>query len=365
MKLNREKRKYSIKDEYILARYYYRYGESFIEDKRYNELENKLRESKVLVEYTSRTYYDDPIPYGLLKKHNLKSIHSEEKVRNLKATKSIRKVKTIEGVLDWLASIPAGIDIIVTLKIDGIFTSNLIQNGNLVKSESKNGELDFSFIASRFFYALEDVGERNIYAECYTPINLLEKEFTTPRGMTLSYLRREKLSDAVRFAIFDMGIDNTLEGLEEAMDYGLETVPFRVVKLKDLDTEEKVLKVVENFSEIAAELAIPADGVVFKVNSNVIHDKMGHNTQYSKGDIALLLGSFGEKIYKAEVLNILAEFQEVKAGIILEITPTKVANGSTVKRVNASNIATVVKKNIKVGNTVEFKMQSNGSVSLV
>ena len=351
-------------DKFILARYFYRYGVEFIDDKEYTELKHRIEGKGLLPEYINRTWDSDPIPYTLLKKYKLKDVHDRNKLRNLKETKSIRKVNKYEDALDWLRGLPRDLDILVSLKVDGIFTNSFIEQGNLLKTESKNGELDFTYSAAKHFYKLQGIEERSIYAEAYVPRNELEDKFKTPRGMALSYMRREEPSSALHFIVFDLNTRVTSEGLFDAICMGLEVVPYQVLTVEELLTPGTLREVVAEFSDKADVQQIKADGVVLKVDDNNIYSSLKVQNQYSDGDVALIVDEFGETIYTTTVNDIICEFQGVGIGIILQVTPTVVKTGAVVKRVNAYNPKKVIDSDIRIGNTIKFKLQSNGSISL-
>ena len=120
--------------------------------------------------------------------------------------------------------------------------------------------------------------------------------------------------------------------------------------------------VMENYQTLEGD-AIPLDGIVLEVNNKSFVPEV--KGKYQSSQIAIKIGSYGDKKHEAVVTDIHIEPARGNFGVVLEIEPYLMPDGATITRVNAFNIGIVLRKGISKGSKIKFNRKANGMTVLV
>ena len=380
--LVRDKR---IKDIYMLARYMYRIGKPIMNDKLFNTYENILDKNNLVdKDIINRSYDDDPIPYNLLKelgweKHIVDLGVNSPYAKYLDEEKSLSITPLInyEDIYNYCLS-HRHLELIVSLKVDGISCKTLYMNGDymltLSRARSGNG-LDYTNGMRKILPLNTDMVEKEvkIYSESFVEHSYLDtlkekydmSSYKTPRTAGTSLLRVNHSDEdyrALHSLVFGAEglpystISATLEHLDKR---GFEVVPYIVLKPDTIPSDFNefkifIKKLCDRFFENTKE--IPSDGIVIDVND--IHHEAIVNGKYSTRNIAMKIEQWSFRYYKGIIKNILLEQRAVNASCRVEIEPMKTSDGCEARIVNVHNPRILIDNNYKVGSEVYYERQS-------
>lgn len=142
-----EERRYGV--VYVLARYFYRIGEPVISDAFYDQLENYLKKNYYdrLKSYLTRTYDEDPIPVKYLNwlgVNPVMPIPVPEKKEALYQFLNEEKSFSVASVTKYEEAFPffqkakkQQLDLVISLKVDGVNTKMLYVDGAFALSLSR------------------------------------------------------------------------------------------------------------------------------------------------------------------------------------------------------------------------------------
>lgn len=381
-KLVQEKR---VKDIYILARYMYRIGKPFLDDKLFDTYEKFLLANNLIdKDLVNRSYDDDPVPYDLLRELNLEkfiiSLGTDSpyaKYLDEEKSLSIQPLINYRDIYEYCLN-HRGLELIVSLKVDGINCKSLYMYGDfmlsLSRARSGNG-IDYTKNLSKVIPTHTDMEEREvkIFSESFVEPAYLDtlkskydaNSYKTCRTSATSLLRvshstedYEHLhtlvfnAEGLKFAT----ISATLEYLESK---GFEVVPHMVLEPntipKDYNEFKKFIKsLCDKFAK--ETLGIPSDGIVIDVNDLSFNGVV--NGKYSNRNIAIKIEQWGFNYYKGIIKSIILEQKAVNASCRVEIEPMKTSDGCDAKIVNVHNPRILIDNGYKVGSEIYYERQS-------
>jgi len=263
----------------------------------------------------------------------------------------------------------------VELKIDGLAVSLTYENGKFVRAATRGDGTIGEDITENIKtirslpLKLNQPATIEVRGEAYLPkrefqrINqereqLGEALFANPRNAAAGSLRQldPKIAAKRALDIFLYGI-GSIEGLElsshsEGLDY-LEKLGLKVNKERRLfSTIDEVIAFVKSWTEKRPNLPYEIDGMVIKVDSYSLQQKLGFTAKSPRWAIAY-------KFPAEEAITILEDI-EVNVGRTGVVTPTAILNpvslaGTTVKRASLHNEDMIREKGIMLGDHVIVK----------
>lgn len=381
------------RDQFILARYFYRIGEPVLSDAEYEVLNAKMKEQGE-EEYLTRTYDDDPIPLDLLHEIGVEPVEvggregREHLFQYLNAEKSmsINSVTTYDEAYEFFSMYrELKKDLMTSLKMDGDNVKTLYLDGRLILSLSRgrNAGISFDFtdtVRNVFPVCIEGMPhELRVYAEAYVEEDYLPvlrskynpEGYKTCKSAAISLLR-------VQHSPEDYGhlklVLHGVEGLSEKVsdDFGIMerngfcVVEHKLVRWEDIPVDKAEFRewlkhdVFDYFEEKTA--GIPSDGVVVEVNDKgFIGVTAG---QYSSRQLALKFEQWSFKVYKGIVEDIVWEQKRVMASCRIKIRPMKTDDGCSANWINAFNFSIIVSEGITVGSEVYY-VRNSGAVNIM
>lgn len=391
-------------DALILARYFYKYGDSdkeFMSDAIYQNLIDKLEKVNPNHILITRTWSDDPIPYSTLKKYNVEPIkitdYSKLLPKHILDIKSKYKDQIEIYAADLLnRSVKLARDEIeidrffgntnsnvyhCSVKADGINYSATYLNGELVDvtTRSRDGEgIDITWqgrllLPKNVQTSLEIL---KISGEIVLPFKELpyfrrkyNKPFKTARNSISSILLTCTDEDDIKKLIalsFKVKSDD-LYTLEEEFTWlsnnGFITPPWTVFEYKgNMNVFNAVFNVMQPFKK---NLPYGSDGLVLAVNDNTEFYNLGGSDKYFNANIACKIGAWDAYTYKSTVLDIEWTYNTSKITPVLIIEPVDTLEGQTVSRINAHHIQRLLDLGITIGSEVTFNYVSSCYVELV
>ena len=385
---------------FILARYCYSVGEPIIDDYKYDEYEKYFIQSKILVDYTSRVYDDDPVPVSLLKKYEAEDLLVEFE-KDVKYTPqmsedkslSIKALKDIESIYKFFLD-NSERELIASVKGDGWNTQNFYLNGGdylgskvrenwdyhaLSKSRGRHGR-SFNITKNISKVLLNPVNAKlqsfTVFGEAFVEEEYLpvlrdkydKDKYKSPRTGASSLLRVSHDAEDykhLKVMMFRLEGSTDFKTISEGIDFleelGFYTVPYDILEpnrfnLRTLkEFEKEFLEYLRWFKDLTRH--IPSDGLVIEVNKLDVENTV--TNQYSSRNIAVKMGPWRHKSYTSVVEEIIVEQQGVKCSVRLRIKPTETEYSSTAKYVHCGSPRILVLENIKVGDTIRFERDSN------
>ncbi len=376
---------------YILSRFMYRVGKPIIDDATYDKLESEIKRVKLLEDYTSRTYDDDPIPYELLLEFGLTSdipdmgtTSKYGKYLDEEKSLSIQAITKYQDIYNFVMQKKE--DLIFMLKVDGINVKKLYIDDvlELGMSRGRNGQgFDLTKNIVKVSPHKLNTGQHEIkiFSEYFVYEQSLDKlrdkyskdKYKTPKSSAISMMRVEhdledyKCVGALAFHV--EGVPH-LKTKEEMLIYlkeqGFNTVPYVKVNWSSVPRDyntfvkwlEEICKVFYQQTE-----ALPSDGLVLEVNRLDYIDSISN--QYSNKNIAIKLSYWSFDYYRAVVEDIIIEQQRVKASCRVKIKPLRTKDGCNATVVNVYNPRILVMNNINIGSEIVFERNSGAINSLV
>lgn len=377
---------------FILARYFYRIGDPIVTDAFYDKLETAIRKGyyDVFKEYLERTYDDDPVPTEFLASVGIKPVYfvKQEGRKDLyeylneDKSYSIKSVHGYKAAYEFFMTLRSNqLDFVASLKMDGVNTKMLYQNGRFALSLSRGRNAGDSFdytdnsakvMPERMDFNLplaKVTGESYVVAE---GLEYLRQKYHKPDGYVtsksaaISMLRvAHDLNDYkyLRTRVFSAeGVADTLVGTFEYLQtQGVDTPPYIFFHWQDIPADYEEFKIwlkKEILDPIWQEgQGIPSDGVVIEVND------LGwagvENNQYVSRQLALKFEYWGNSYYKGVVKAIHVKQQRVNKSIRLEIETVKTIDGSKATYINSFSPSILFNSHASVGSTIYFERNSN------
>ena len=384
-------------DLYILARYLYRSGDPLLTDAAYEELQSTLQSINYpgLQEYFDRSYDDDPVPYDLLEEFQLEIAKPlidksrEELVPILDEDKSlsIASVTNYRDAYQFMMEKRAlGLDVMTSLKMDGINTKTLFVDGSFVlgMSRGRSGSgFDFTDnLRHTFPHTIEtSIPELKITGESFVEkkgLPILREKYNqdgykTSKSAAISLLR-------VAHAKEDYNYLHTkvfaVEGLAETLDEtfsilrnnGFDVVPHKLIHWEDIPADFNAFEVwlkEEVFDYLKHEQdkeTMPADGVVLEVND--LNWAGVQKNQYSNRQLACKFEYWAFDYYRSKIVDIIYSQRRVTGSLRVEIEPVVTNDDCTATFINVFNPSILILNNLKVGSDIYFERNS-GAVNIL
>ena len=252
-------------------------------------------------------------------------------------------------------------------KIDGISASLTYINGKFVKGLSRGDGSEGEDITENL-KTIKDIGtlitkinfpqEIDIRGEVFIENHDFEKikdKFANPRNAASGSLRQKnsKVTSKIplKFIAYTHGyaksmrIDNQIDFLKNLKLWGFKINPFN----KKITNIKKLISNHKNLEEKRKEIPFDIDGVVYKVNSFDLQERLGFVANAPRWAIA---HKFSANSSISEILNI--EIQLGRTGALTPVAKIKPVNigGVIVSNATLHNEDEIIRKDIRVGDTV-------------
>lgn len=385
------------KDLYVLARYMYRSGEPLLSDKAYEKLQTVLMDMQYpgLQEFFERSYDDDPVPYDLLDEFQIEATlplinaSRADLVPILDEDKSlsISSVTTYsEAYKFFMEKRSLQLDIMTSLKMDGINTKTLFLDGNFVlgMSRGRSGSgFDFTDnLRHTFPHSIKtDIHELKITGESFVEkagLPVLREKYNrdgykTSKSAAISLLRVSHAKEDYKYLhtkVFAVeGLAGTLEETFRVLEgNGFDTVPHKLISWESIPTDFEEFKSwlkTEIFDYLKSEQdkeTMPADGVVLEVN-DLNWSGVQHN-QYSNRQLACKFEYWAFDYYKGKIVDIIYSQRRVTGSLRVEIEPVTTNDDCTATYINVFNPSILIANGLKVGSDIYFERNS-GAVNIL
>lgn len=377
-----------ICESYIISRYLYRMGMPGISDETYDKLHDYLVEKGELIEYTTRTYDDDPVPYLLLDKFGIIQLNQKKTMRDTSflsedKSMSIKKVDNMEDLFSFFNKFPNE-EKLISIKLDGINVKNEFDGNELKLSLTRGRAAEGVDVTDGLIRALPpkfDVpGHRVITGEVFVASNQLQyfketydkTKHKTTRTSALSLLRKPEIyrKEDYRFLKVCMfsadGIASTVEGTYKKLnEIGFSTPPYLKLEKHPVEFEHFKIwmdKIMDQMFEMQEKGGLPADGLVIELNDYEIQtEKMG---QYDERQIAVKFGHWAPGIYEGVITSILMEQKRVFCGCKVLIEPVTTSDGCCAVKINNFNPSFLLDFGLTLGSRIQFERQS-GTINVL
>lgn len=320
---------------------YYNGKESFLTDKEFDE---KIKYLKELEQKNKIIYSNSPtINVGSKVLNSLNKVQIKDK-----PMLSLNKVHSSQEIVSF-AELN---EVVGSVKCDGLSVRLIYKNTDLVSANTRGNGYEGGDITEHIKHFLNVPikiektgiyiidGEAIIYDSDFNLINE-NNEFKNSRNtasgalalLDMSIVQKRKLS-FIGWDVISGGNSNYyFENLNEARKLGFTIVPKVLVnKCEEKDFNKFNLQLLNE----AKELGIPCDGIVWRLNNNLIGENKGQTSHHFLNAIAWKPKN---EEYETELLNI--EWGISRTGTL---TPVAIFNpieidGSTVERANLSNLS--------------------------
>lgn len=406
---NSETSKQYIVDTYKLARWFYKIGSPILDDKEYDSLHSEFLKYEVFNSLTGQHYEDDPLPRQSFEVFNINphEFQLEENRYQLnqntsrlkrweselqdEESKSIYPIESMYEAYKWFQE-NGHMDVIISLKVDGINTKNLYTVKDLTATHQvsatrsrKDSGIDITdnmakVIPTKLNLDAQHDGSLFVRGEAYVPSKSLaylrdkyKQPYKIPRSTAMSAIRKgfnDEDMHHLRLLVFKTGIGETVEeGYLTAQQLGFNTAPYELhsnAPISGFATFEIWLtEIMNRMWSLSKELDIPTDGLVVQVNDLNEFKKKGSFGNYNYGAIALKFGQWSSDVYESKVVDIKIIPRKEEYSYVAIIEPTVVKSGVEVERVNLFNANIMIKTNVNIGSTIRFEYKSESSVNLI
>ncbi|MGM0597208.1 MAG: NAD-dependent DNA ligase LigA [Myxococcota bacterium] len=363
---------------------YYVENDPQIGDREFDELYKKLEKfennhPELVVDYSPTRRVGAKLPKN----------SKFKKREHLTQLLSLSNTYNISEIMDFFTRIKKGIDsednscqVILEPKYDGISIELVYENGKLVRGVTRGDGLVGDDITqnirtimdiplslrSSYPGTLSVRGEVYLTFDEFDKINqrrekVEQKPFMNPRnaaGGTL-HLKNPKLvaSRKLQCFVYDLVFtdgpkyESHLDIIQDLKKFGFKTVDhFEKLDIYQSEISSEIKKKIGQWEKLLPTLPYPVDGIVFKVNSIALREKLGTNIKDPKW-------GFAYKFPTREVPTILKDI-EYNIGRTGALTPVAILkpvliDGSVVKRASLHNFGDIVKKKLNKGDKVLVK----------
>lgn len=337
-------------EKFIITRWLYSLMvEPLMTDFEYNAMLRNFREQGILREYTERSWSDDPCPVELLNKYNLPYVY---KVVNTDKTESMESLLTPAAIEVYYAGKEGPFHL--SYKEDGINIQKTYYNGELVSIQSRGratDAIDFSVLIPYdnvkkipLLGEVKVIGEMQISNKSFEELKKIRPDIKSQRGSIRSAISDTATYHLLTFRAFDLSIGGKyvppFKAYAKLTEFGFDTPSYIEVQ-----TAQEILQAVKYLSEGREAYPFQTDGVVIRPASGL--DKK-----------AARIYNWSEQIQSSYITGYEETPSEVYFGTKVLIKPVNV-KGSTISRVNVTNLKTVVQYNLREGQPVAFIMRSD------
>lgn len=302
-----------------------------------------------------------------------------KKVRHSTPKKSLMDVFSDEEINDWfnrtkkLIPNPQEIEFICELKIDGLNITAQFEKGEFMRAVTRgDGETGEDVTHNvrtikSIPLVLNEKIDLEVSGEVYMPKKEFERindeqrkrgdaEFANPRNSAAGTIRQldPKVAAERNLDMFFYHVDrSSLKDRVKTQEMALKTFSKLGLKTekhyKKLQTIEEVIKFCHGWHDKRESLPYEIDGIVIKVNDFEMQKTMGYTAKAPRYAVAY---KFPAEQATSQILDVI--FQVGRTGAITPVAvmkPTLVA-GSTVSRATLHNEDEMVRKDIRIGDTV-------------
>lgn len=307
------------------------------------------------------------------------------KVKHATPMLSQDKANTIEEVMKFISRGKNNIEVknsngklivIAQQKLDGLTIVLTYKNGVLVKAVTRGDgyigeDVTHNILnTSNVPKTIDFEGELEVRAEGIIPEEIFEKinmaipnpedRYRTARNLASGTVRNLKGSTAkergLKLIVFDLvkaegkEFDTDIEQLELMQELGFEVVEYKAF---DVNSEEELKALIDYVSSyndaIRPTLPHKIDGLVLKFDDLELREDLGYTSKFPRWGIA----------YKFESLDATTKLLDVEwtVGKNGQLTPNAVLepceiDGVSIKRASLANYEDIVRRGIKIGDTV-------------
>ncbi len=351
-------------------RAYYEEAQPFISDREFDEA---LAELQNIEEEFDLATHDSPTqrvggapsnqfptvehPQALL---SLDNTYNEDELRDFD-----RRVKNRLGDFEFTYA--------VEMKFDGASIRLRYENGELILGATRGdgekgdditpniktiGVIPLSIEGAP--NVMEVRGEAYMEKEAFVRLNEYREEqgltpFANPRNSTAGSLKmqdpREVARRPIKFFAFDLLLENS--GEYQTQEYKMKLLDELGMPVssyfKITESIDQVLDVIREWKDLRRSLPFEIDGVVIKVNEDRYRDVLGSTSKSPRWAISYK--------YEAEQATTLLESITLQVGRLGKITPVAelkpvLLAGTTVRRASLHNEDEILRKDIRVGDTI-------------
>ena len=284
--------------------------------------------------------------------------------------KSLTDVFSYEELGDFVKKTTFAGGYTVEKKIDGLSVALIYENGRFVSGATRgDGQVGEDVSANLRTIAsipmsIPYKGYLEVRGEVYMPRASFEKLnaereengeplFANPRNAAAGSLRQLDSSVTAKrnldILVFNLQkCDRTFETHAQTLDF-ISSCGFHVLDYRLAKTEEEIVSEIERIGEARGKLPYDIDGVVIKVNSLVMRERIGEATNVPKWAVAY---KFPPEQKKTKLIDIFV--QVGRTGVLTPnalLEPVHLA-GTTVSRATLHNIDNIRIKDIRVGDEV-------------
>ena len=351
-----------------LNKHYYEFSKPLVGDQEYDKIKKKL----LLLEkkYNFLKSEDSPSKIvGFKPSKNFKKVSHRVSMLSLSNAFSEEDLKNFEkkiiNFLDQNSSFR--IEYSAEPKIDGISASLIYKKGKFVmglsRGDGKEGEditqnlktindIPKNILAKDFPIEIDIRGEVFIQNKDFEK---LKDKFANPRNAASGSLRQKNPEDTkkipLRFIAYTYGYEKGMkinkqnEYLQKLNEWGFKINPFN-------KTLQGVQNLMKNYYEIEKrrnELDFDIDGIVYKINSFKLQNRLGNVANSPRWAIA---HKFSANNGISKILNI--DIQLGRTGALTPVAKIKPINigGVIVSNATLHNEDEIVRKDIRIGDTV-------------
>ena len=351
-----------------LNKHYYEFSKSLVDDQEYDKIKKKL----LLLEkkYNFLKSEDSPSKIvGFKPSKNFKKVSHRVSMLSLSNAFSEEDLKNFEKkIINFLDQNNSfRIEYSAEPKIDGISASLIYKKGKFVmglsRGDGKQGEditqnlktindIPKNILAKDFPIEIDIRGEVFIQNKDFEK---LKDKFANPRNAASGSLRQKNPEDTkkipLRFIAYTYGYEKGMkinkqnEYLQKLNEWGFKINPFN-------KTLQGVQNLMKNYYEIEKrrnELDFDIDGIVYKINSFKLQNRLGNVANSPRWAIA---HKFSANSGISKILNI--DIQLGRTGALTPVAKIKPINigGVIVSNATLHNEDEIVRKDIRIGDTV-------------
>ncbi len=357
-----------IKNLTKLNKHYYEFSKPLVDDQEYDKIKKKL----LLLEkkYNFLKSEDSPSKIvGFKPSKNFKKVSHRVSMLSLSNAFSEEDLKNFEKkIINFLDQNNSfRIEYSAEPKIDGISASLIYKKGKFVmglsRGDGKEGEditqnlktindIPKNILAKDFPIEIDIRGEVFIQNKDFEK---LKDKFANPRNAASGSLRQKNPEDTkkipLRFIAYTYGYEKGMkinkqnEYLQKLNEWGFKINPFN-------KTLQGVQNLMKNYYEIEKkrnELDFDIDGIVYKINSFKLQNRLGNVANSPRWAIA---HKFSANNGISKILNI--DIQLGRTGALTPVAKIKPINigGVIVSNATLHNEDEIVRKDIRIGDTV-------------
>ena len=336
---------------------YYRQNTNKISDSEYDELVNEKKEI-----LQSNLNLVDDLKFGVEPDSKFQKIVHKKQMLSLQNIYNEEELTDLLKRFEKLTSVQ-NVEVICEPKIDGVSLSVIYEKGKVKYVVTRgNGFVGenvthnaLSFLPEELSNApdfIEIRGEVFVNREDFAKINI-ENKFINPRNMASGSLRlldNKVAGDRyLRFIAYGIGecskeFKTHSEMLVQYKKWGFDITDYIVTEKKE-DILDYYNKIYSKRDTIPYDI----DGIVYKINSTQLQEKLGNTAKYPRYAAAHKFPSFQGKT-KVEDITL----QVGRSGVITpvaELSPINIG-GVTINRASLHNFDLIAKKDIRIGDVV-------------